>query len=230
MKKIILLGFGAFSSMMFAQKNFIDQPYIETSAKVDSMVIPDRVYIGILLNEADSKNKISVEEQERKLEETLRRLGIDTKKDLALETLSSGYKKYFLRGQNVVKQKYYSLIVRDAVKAGKIVAGLEQQGISNINIEKVDYSKAEELLIELRAMAMKKSKKQAEKMVDAIGQKLGKAIHITENNNYYPRPMASSAKLFMEASSTNDIPDPIDTDFKPIKFEANVSVVYQLLD
>ena len=85
MKKAILFSLIIFCvNFTFAQKNFIDQPFVETTAKVDSLVIPDRIYISINLNEADSKNKKSVEEQERLLESTLKKLNINTEKDLSL--------------------------------------------------------------------------------------------------------------------------------------------------
>ncbi len=45
------------TSLTFAQKSFIDQPFVETNAKVDTLVVPDKIYISINLNEADSKNK-----------------------------------------------------------------------------------------------------------------------------------------------------------------------------
>ena len=32
-------------------KNFIDQPFLETTAKVDSLVEPDRLYLSILIQE-----------------------------------------------------------------------------------------------------------------------------------------------------------------------------------
>lgn len=144
----------------FAQKNFIDQPYVETSAKVDTLVVPDRVYISILLNEADSKNKKSVEDLEKTMESTLKGLNINTEKDLSLLDFSSEFKKYFMKGQNVIKSKMYSLTVGDAVTAGKVLAELENVGISNVNIERTEYIKSEELILALKKMAIKKSKKQ----------------------------------------------------------------------
>tara|TARA_A100001011_G_scaffold226850_1_gene234956 strand:+ start:1437 stop:1673 length:237 start_codon:yes stop_codon:yes gene_type:complete len=42
-------------------KNFIDQPYLETTAKVDTLIKPDIIYLGILIREKDERNKISVE-------------------------------------------------------------------------------------------------------------------------------------------------------------------------
>lgn len=228
MRKLVLLGILLVGQWVLAQKNFIDQPYLETSAKADSMVIPDRIYLNILLNEADSKNRISVEEQEQRLEKVLKSLGIEVKKDLSLQSLGSNYQSYFLRGQNVVKQKRYNLLVRDAVTAGKVLMGLEQQGISNVYISKVEYSKAEELLMTLKAMAVAKSHKIAENMVKPLGQKLGKAIHMVDESVYYT-PVAANMMMRKEYTQASPAPpEPIDTEFKKIKFEASVRVVYQL--
>ena len=78
-------------------KNFIDQPYLETTAKVDSLVQPDRIYLSILIQEKEDRNKTSVEAQEQLLAEVLENLDIDLKKQLKIEDLASNYKKYFLR-------------------------------------------------------------------------------------------------------------------------------------
>ena len=77
MKKSFLIFVMFFVWNLFsAQKNFLDQPYIEVSALVDTLVVPDRIYVSITLNEADSKNKKSVEEQEKQLETILKKLKI----------------------------------------------------------------------------------------------------------------------------------------------------------
>ena len=111
----------------------------------NSLVVPDRIFVSINLNEADSKNRKSVEEQERLLESTLKKLNINTDKDLSLLDLSSNFKQYFLKGQNVIKSKMYSLLVHNAFTAGKVLAELENVGISNVNIEKTEYSKGDDL-------------------------------------------------------------------------------------
>ena len=91
-------------------KNFIDQPYIETSAKVDTLVTPDIIYLNILITEVDTKGKISVEELENRMAERLKLLGINLEEQLTLSDLSSNFKKYFLKGQDVFKSKSYSLL------------------------------------------------------------------------------------------------------------------------
>ena len=51
MKKIVLLLTLTFCGVNFAQtKNFIDQPYLETTAKVDTLVTPDQIYLSIYIH------------------------------------------------------------------------------------------------------------------------------------------------------------------------------------
>ncbi|MDY3521700.1 SIMPL domain-containing protein [Riemerella anatipestifer] len=223
---ILMLFCGQF---IFGQKNFLDQPYLETSGKADTLVIPDKITININLNEADTKNKISVEEQEKRMESALKKLGINTEKDLSLNGLSSGFKTYFLKGQNIIKQKNYSLIVRNAVTAGKVLMALEEQGISNVNISKLEYTKEEELLLALKSKAILKSRLTAERMVKTLNQKLGKAIFISDENNAYPQVapmMMRSAKAVESYDASSEAP--IDIEFNKIKYETFVNVKFQL--
>lgn len=234
MKKIILtiILFTSIGSQTYAQKNFIDQPFVETIAKSDTLVVPDRIYISINLNEADSKNKKTVEEQEKLLETTLKKLNIDTEKDLSLLEFSSNFKNYFLKGQNIIKSKMYSLLVGNAVTAGKVLAELEDVGISNVTIERTEYSKAEELLLELKSKAVEKSKRTAEKLAKPLNQKIGKAIYISDVNTTSNALQGQAPGILIRGISSNiygsRAADPIYTEFQKVKFEVEVNVKYVL--
>ena len=99
MKKLLLAVTLPFSlQLTFGQtKNFIDKPYLETSAYADSLVVPDLIYLDILIKEPDSRNKIFVEELEAKMIAKLKTLGVNTEKQLKLKDLGSNFKKYFLK-------------------------------------------------------------------------------------------------------------------------------------
>lgn len=232
MKKLtFILSLLFLSILTFGQKNFIDQPYIETSAKVDTLVVPDRIYISILLNESDSKNKKSVEELEKTLETTLKSLNINTEKDLSLLNFSSDFKKYFMKGQNVIKSKMYSLVVSDAVTAGKVLAELENVGISNVNIERTEYSKSEALILKLKEKAVKKSKITAETLAQPLGQKIGKAIYISDGNTISNALQGQTPGISIRGMSSlygSRAADPIYTEFQKVRFEVEVSVKYIL--
>ncbi len=113
MKKIKLTAI--FISLFFAgqaqMKTFIDQPYIEVAGSADTMVTPDEIFIKIEISEADTKNKTSVEDLERKMFDALKAMGIDVEKYLTTSDISSNFKNYFLRGKNVLKSKEYMLKV-----------------------------------------------------------------------------------------------------------------------
>jgi uncharacterized protein YggE len=208
-------------------KNFIDQPYLETTARVDTLVIPDRIYLSIRITEADTKGKTSVEKLENKMADKLKSLGIDTEKQLTLSDLASNFKKYFLRKTDVQKDKEYSLLVYDAVMAGKVILGLESIGISNVNLTKTEYSKIEKLKIDLRQEAVRTAKKQAETMVFPLDQKLGNALYISDLNTGI-QPMMDGRMARVQMFKEADEEQPIAIEFEKIKVESTVNVKFSI--
>jgi len=106
-------------------KNFIDQPNLETTAKVDTLIKPDIIYLGILVREKDERNKISVEEMKTRMIAKLKSIGIDPEKQLTLSDLASNFKRYFLKQKDIMKDKAYELKVSNTQTAGKVIVGLE---------------------------------------------------------------------------------------------------------
>ena len=208
-------------------KNFIDQPYLETTARVDTLVIPDRIYLSILITEADTKGKTSVEKLENKMADKLKTLGIDIEKQLTLTDLGSNFKKYFLRKVDVQKDKEYSLLVYDAVTAGRVIMGLESIGISNVNLMKTEYSSLEKLKIDLRKRAVGAAKNQAEAMVLPLDQKLGHALFISDLNTGVQYRM-EERMVRVQMSKEADEDQPIEIEFEKIKVESTVNVKFAI--
>ncbi len=223
---ITLLFISSLSS--FGQnKNFIDQPYLETTARVDTLVIPDRIYLSILITEEDTKGKTSVEKLENKMADKLKSLGIDIEEQLTLADLGSNFKKYFLRKVDVQKDKEYSLLVYDALTAGKVIMGLETIGVSNINLTKTEYSKLEKLKIDLRQRAVGAAKTQAEAMVIPLDQKLGHALFISDLNTGVQNRM-DERMVRVQMSKEADEDQPIEIEFEKIKIASTVNVKFAI--
>src|SRR5699024_11711269 len=51
-------------------------------------VVPDEIYVKIILREKDQRGKTELEQQEKKLFQTLQKVGIDVKKDLAVRNMA----------------------------------------------------------------------------------------------------------------------------------------------
>lgn len=231
MKQInLLIGIIFIGNLTFGQsKNFIDQHYLETTAKVDTLIKPDIIYLDILIREKDEKNKISVEELENNMAEKLKTLGIDVQKQLILSDLSSNFKKYFLKQKDIMKSKAYKLKVFDAQTAGKVIVGLEDIGISNVSLDKTEYSKIEELKLKLKSKAVAKAKIQAEYLIAPLNQKITKALFITDTyfQSYnYNGELDEIVVIGFSGKRMKQDYQPIDIEFKPIIVEAEVSIKF----
>ena len=218
-------------SFVFSQtKNFIDQPYLETSAEADTLVIPDRIYLKITISENDTKNKKSVEELENIMVQKLKNLGIDTNKQLLMNDLASNYKKYVLKTSDVMKTKSYDLLVFDGLTAGKVIQELENEDISNIQLLKTQHSQEEKILADLKKRAIIKAKKNANNIANAIGQKVGNAIFISDskiNLNLNSNAFLNTSFGY-NASKQKEEFEPADLNFRKIGFSASLSATFKL--
>lgn len=179
MKKIAQIFILIISVSSFSQeKNFIDKPYIEVEGKADTLVTPNRIYIDVLITEKDTKGKKSVEDLEKEMFIKLQAIGVDIKKDVSMKDMLSTFKKYFLKSTDIQKSKSYSILVYDATQTTKVFIGLEEIGISNVNIEKTEHSESQNIQLKINSKAIKNAKATAESYLNPLNQKVGKAIFI----------------------------------------------------
>ncbi len=214
-------------------KNFIDRPYLETQASVDTLITPDRIHLTIVLSEEDSRNRKSTEELERDMIKVLKRIGIDLEDDLTVADFDSDFRKYFLSSKKILKTKIYRLIVKDAKTLSQVFTGLEEQDISNVSIFKTEYSKEDELLLNLKKKAVLKAQANARTMTETLGQSLGKAIFIRDSHNRFfanadavQMLRGQVSGLEMKSDNINQALENIN--FQDLRFETNVSVYFAI--
>ena len=210
------------------ESSFLNKPHLETSGKTDTSVVPDIIYISILITESDSKGKESIEELENKMLDIFKNLNIDIEKQLSISIFESDFKKFVFKQKDIIKTKSYSLIVHDAPTTSKVFEELEKEGISNLNVEKTEYSKMKELKIHLKSKAVVNAKQNAIALITPLGQKLGKAIFISDYQNHkiYNGPLINNRIQAYSSFATikrNDL-----FSFKKIKIETEVSVVFEI--
>lgn len=196
MKKIILLtaifiGISAYSQ----EKNFIDKPYLEVQGKADTLVTPNRIYIDVLISEKDTKGKKSVEDLESEMLTKLKSLGIDTEKNVTMQDMMSNYKKFFLKQTDIQKAKSYSILVYDAKTTAKVFIGLEEVGISNVRIDKLEHSEEGKLQLLMNSKAIENAKANALSFTKPLDQSIGKAIYVGNINNNINKLSGSAAGI-----------------------------------
>ena len=185
-KNIIILVISLFASSVFAQaqKNFIDQNYIEVKGKANLEVVPDEIYVNIHLDENDTRQNESIEKLEEQMFAALKKLGINLEKQLSVADYSGNLQSHFLRRKNIKKAKDFQLLLHDANTLAKVFVELDKMKISNIFVAKVDHSKIEEYRQQVKVDAVKAGKAKAKALAEAIDQSVGRAIYINELNSY----------------------------------------------
>ena len=159
------------------------------------MITPNRIHIDVLISEKDTKGKKSVEELESEMLVKLKSLGIDTEKNVTMQDMMSNYKKFFLKQTDIQKAKSYSILVYDAKTTAKVFIGLEEVGLSNVFIDKLEHSDEKKLQLLMNTKAMENAKGNALSFTKPLGQKVGKALLINQNKNIAYRGSADQLRI-----------------------------------
>lgn len=231
---ILILFSVSISFSQTGEKNFIDQPYIEVTGTTETEIIPNEIYLQIVLNENNSKGKLSVEEQENQMISVLKMLKIDLDKNFAIIDFNGYYKRKFLADNEVTKIKNYELIVNDGETLGNVFQALDNINISNISITKVSHSDIEKIRRETKLKALKVAKEKATAYAEAIEQTLGKALYIQEtnnsqNSNLYNNTYGMLNEIVVTGYGGREKQDKIqDLNFKTITISASVITKFAL--
>lgn len=233
MKKLLILSTGLFFAVALfgQQKNFMDQNYIEVTAKAELKVSPNLFYISILLKEEDQKNRVSLSEMERNLFKALKKLDVDIEKDLVVKDVQSSYKNFMARRNQILLSKSFQLTVRDSGQLAKLFPALEKAGISNVSIAKVDHTDMQKYRQDVKINAIKAAKVKAEYLCTAIGQQAGRALFIRENGESSPYQRQRSNNVMTQSMDFAEMDGFLGADlgFEEIILNYSVYVCFELM-
>jgi uncharacterized protein YggE len=117
------------------------------------------------------------------------------------------------------------ILLRDLSKYDELMEGLVDGGINKVENVVFQSSKLEQYQSEARKMAMKDAKQKANDYVSVLGQKVGKALTISDNSqNYYPQPLYESMRM----AKSDDAAPKETLAVGEINIVANVSVSFIL--
>jgi uncharacterized protein YggE len=234
MKNVFLLLLAAVSLNSFSQigeKNFIDQNYIEVNGRAELEVVPDLIYLKIVLSDKDNKNKQSLDEIEKSMVGKLTEIGVDVKKDLSVKDFDSNFKKYWISKTDVILTKEFQLIVHDAKVLQSVFFGFQKLGISNVSIDRLDHSRIEQFRREVKVNAVKAAKEKAEALTSSINQTIGKAIFIQEldfSNMYeYKNRMSNMAMKIFSPGAADEVYQP-EIEFEKINLQYSILARFEL--
>lgn len=232
MKQLILGLFLIASLTVFSQngeKNFIDQNYIEVIGKAEMDIVPDLIYLKIILGDKDNKDKLSLDEIEKLMISNLTELGIDINKDLSVKDFASNFKSFWIGKADIVLTKEYQLIVHDTKTMQKVYFEFQKLGISNVSIEKLDNSKIVQFRKDVKMDAIKAAKEKAEFLTSSINQSIGRAIFIQElDNQYLSNVMSNTVSGVNVRIRGSSFLDQNESSMPDIEFE-KITIEYSIL-
>lgn len=229
MKKLILIAAVALMAIpATAQYQETFPSYIQVNGRAEKEISPDEFFLSIVVNERESKGKITVEQQQREMIAALKRMGINTEKQLKVANMSS---EFFKKKTSVATAKY-QLQLSTPAQVMKVYQALDGIGISNVSILKVSHSKIDELKEQVRIEAMRNAQQSARTMAQAVGQTIGKCFYIYDSNSdmmpvYYNNfAVMRSAKMNADTAEAGAEEEPLD--FKTIKLQYSVQAKFVL--
>lgn len=212
-----------------------EKPYIEITGVAEQEIIPDQIYINIVIREKyENKEKITIENQEEKLKTALKEINIQTS-NLYLSDANADLVKIKFRTKDVLTKKDYILKVSNATSLGLVFQQLEKLEINDAYVSKVSHSKIDSLRKEIRIAAIKAAKTKADYLLSAIGEQAGKALVVRESNNSddnynYRNTSNTRVSSYQNARFLDDSDKSEDNDiqFQKIKIQSSIYVKFAI--
>lgn len=237
--KTAMLLVAAFTMLTaFAQDNTIKQRTINVNGSAEMEVVPDEIYVQVDLREYDKKNngKVDIETIKNNFLNACKSIGLNDS-DLSIQGYQGWdgnywwYKKNKKQNPDLKATISYWVKLSSTKKMDELVNKLDDEATQNFFIAKVDHSKMDEFKKQLKIQAIKAAKDKAIYLAAALNENVGEAITINDPNEVgnYPRPIYANAmmKQNMEVADQAAEP-PMNVDFKKIKLQFDVNVVFAL--
>lgn len=200
-------------------------PTVAVNGQSQIRVLPDEIYLSIRLDESDTKGRLTIEEQHRKMFSALKRAGVDAEKQLFVQDMSSSY---FRRSRSLAATLYeLKLSSADAVR--KVFDELDAAGITNVNVTRTSHSDMDGLRRQARQKAIQDAQQRARDLAEAIGQSIGACYEIsdytTSTQPVYRKNMLMATSAAMDAVAQEAEPE---VQFEQIEITYSVSAKFYL--
>ena len=206
MKKALVVLSMMFMTVSYSQE--IKQvPQISVAGEGKVKVVPDQATISATVETKGNNAKDVKKQNDQQMEAVLK---IIKKMNLAPAdyrtqrvSLNPVY-DYEKKKTSYNATQTVEILLRDLSQYDELMEGLVNQGINRIDNVIFQSSKLAQYQSEARKLAMKDAKLKAEDYVSVLGQKVGKAMTISDNSQIYqPQPVYARMKtMAMDESAT----------------------------
>lgn len=246
MKKIIptllVLAFFQASIAQQTQPLFINNPFPKTitvSGSAEMEIIPDEIYVNIELKEYQKKGdpKKDLETIKKQFLDYCKSSGIPDSA-ISIESYSGNGNYYSSRKKKKTADLFagitYQIKFNSSKTMDNLVEKLDDDATQSFVIALVSHSRIIEFRRYLKIKAVQAAKEKGTYLTEAVGEKLGEAITITEPTEWNPEIYSSLRSHIIENQtySSNYLmptkPESSEVDFKRLKLRFEVNVVFAL--
>lgn len=231
MKKVVVILITMLATMTNAQTTELKPiPLINVSGEGKIKVTPDQASITISVESKGTKAEDVKKENDSKIDAVLKfikKMNI-AKEDFQTQrvALYPNY-DYEKKKHNYMANQTVVILLKDLSKYDALMDGLVETGINRIDNVEFKSSKMTSLQSDARKLAIKDAKAKAEDFVSVLGQKVGKAMTISDNSQgYNPPPVMYAMKTMAMADGGAEPRETLATG--EIDIIVNVSVSFVL--
>lgn len=187
MSKKTILILVAISALAFTTK--AQDTKTEHSIKVigtaEMEIVPDEIYMSVTLREyTKDKKKFTIEELEKNLVNFIEKVTVTDKKDIKMDNMSAYVLSMKRKNKDEIISKSYDVKFKNSQQVYMLYSAMDSLGISKAFVSKYSHSKMDEYKKEIKIKAIKAAREKANYLLEAIGEKAGKAIFVEEKTGF----------------------------------------------
>lgn len=154
---------------------------IKVIGTAEMEVVPDEIYMSVTLKEyTKDKKKFTIEELEKGLVNFLEKTTVVDKKDVKMDNMDACVIRMKRKNKDEVITKSYDVKFKNAQQVYQLYSVMDSLGISAAYVSKYSHSKMEEYKKTIKMNAITAAKEKAVYLLASIGEKLGKAVSVSE--------------------------------------------------
>lgn len=204
--KVFLVAILTTTAMTMTAQNQNPIPSVDVNGVGTVHVVPDRVTIQIRVENSADEVKGLKEKNDETVREVLRflkKMNI-AEKDIRTEymNLTKNY-DYNTETYSFSANQSLSILIRDLSKYEDLMRGLLDSGVNRIDGVSFSSSDRKDLESQARKRAIENAKMKAEEYASALGQKIGKAISVSEFQSG-PEPRMKMRAMMSDAVEESD--------------------------
>jgi uncharacterized protein YggE len=216
----------------------VNKEFVSTVGRAEEEVTPDIIYIDVTLKEfyenGNTKKKVAIDKLEKDLFDSATKSGIK-KEDFTIQNIwSYNTQEKKKKDTDILLSRQYRIKVTNLNNLDQLLDGVDKAGIQSTYISEYDYSKKKELEKTLKTKAVLDAKANAQILAEAAGQKIGKAIVLSETPQqiiFGVQPMMRNAmfKGAMAEAADDASGSGLDLNIRPMKVTSEISASFELL-